>query len=97
MNSKLRLLLQDLQSTTVIDCEGISAVDANALFCALQMAAINVDCAMVVQGQLDWKDERSRKLSLGLAAHIDVTQARTPNDCPKCGPSTCRCGIAHNE
>lgn len=91
MNATLRCLLTDLQSITVVNCEGISAADANALFRALQSAAISVDCAMALRGEFDWKDERSRNLS------SVAKPAKTPNDCPKCGFGNCRCEIASNE
>jgi hypothetical protein len=63
VNSKLRCLLEDLKDVSSQDCAHLNVVEANELWIALQMAAISIDAAMIVKGEFDWMDERSRKLA----------------------------------
>ena len=61
MSPKVRCLLDDLRALSTQDVSGLSGMEANDLYIALQLATVSVDAAQVVAGNFDWKDERSRK------------------------------------
>lgn len=62
MSPQLACLLDDLRKVIVPTCADLTADEANELYHALQGACITIDCARVLKGNLDWMDERSRRL-----------------------------------
>lgn len=62
MNARLSNLLDDLHNLSTQDCADLSVAEANKLHVALRLACVSVDAAMIVKGEFDWKDARSRAL-----------------------------------
>jgi hypothetical protein len=62
MTPTLRCLLDDLRDLSSRDCADLTAEEANEFYVALRLAGVSVDAAMIVKGEFDWKDERSRAL-----------------------------------
>lgn len=62
MSPRLSNLLDDLRKLSTPDCADLTVSDANEIYVALRLAGVTVDAAMILKGEFDWQDARSRAL-----------------------------------